>query len=334
MDRSERERIAAKRLISILGRHGAAIARTLEQKISDAGPFNQRIDPHILIPVRNELVDLGIILKIREHGRDWFALSDMPPRLVRDRIEEQAKVLHLTTDNRFMHRIGDALEIAVFRALRNADLNSLGGFRSLPDQPTTGPQKKEEPPSIFRGRELSGNRRFDFLVGTSQWAGVECKNIREWLYPDRAEIKQMLLKAIELDLPPILIGRRIPYVTRRLLHAAGGMVWETRNQLYPAEYANIAAQMADKDSLGYFDIRVTDSPDANLTDFISRIIPEELPEATKRFHSFKDLIAAYAQGEIRYTEFAARIRRRENGTNEDRDDEEPENYSDPFEDLF
>ncbi|MDX3806563.1 MAG: hypothetical protein QHC89_09190 [Bosea sp. (in: a-proteobacteria)] len=144
----------------------------------------------------------------------------------------------------------------------------------------------------------------------------------------------MLLKAIELDLPPILIGRRIPYVTRRLLHAAGGMVWETRNQLYPAEYANIAAQMADKDSLGYFDIRVTDSPDANLTDFIGRIIPEELPEATKRFHSFKDLIAAYAQGEIRYTEFAARIRRRENGTNEDRDDEEPENYSDPFEDLF
>ena len=32
------------------GRHGAAIAQTLEQKISDAGPFNQRIDPHILNP--------------------------------------------------------------------------------------------------------------------------------------------------------------------------------------------------------------------------------------------------------------------------------------------
>jgi hypothetical protein len=336
VDREERERIATKRLLSVLGRHGAAIARTLEQKISDAGPFNQRIDPHILIPIRNQLVDGGLISKIREHGRYWFALPDTPSHAVSARIEEQAKVLHLTSDNRFMHRIGDALEIAVFRALRTtSELNSLGGFRRLTDKLTVGPPKKEEPPSIFGGKELSGNRRFDFLVGTDQWAGIECKNIREWLYPDRPEIKQMLSKAVELDMPPILIGRRIPYVTRRLLQAAGALVWETRNQLYPAEYGNIAAQISHKDSLGYFDIRVTDYPDARLTDFITRIVPEELPKAARLFHKFKDLTSAYSAGEMRYAEFAARIRRRESGLDEDRDPEETAEFPlEPYEDLF
>ncbi|MBL4757847.1 MAG: hypothetical protein JKY32_09510 [Rhizobiales bacterium] len=250
MTRKEREAIAAKRLHSVLGAHGAAISRTIEQKISDAGPFNQRIDPHILIPVRNELVKSGELRKIRAHGRDWFALSDTPQNLIDKRIEAQFDVLRLTLDNNFSTRVGDALEIAIYRALGKADaLNSLGGFRRLTPKPTTSHLKKEEPPSIFNGRELQGNKRFDFLVGTDTWAGIECKNIREWLYPNRTEIRHLLRKSIELDIPPILIGRRIPYVTRRLLQPAGMLLWETRSQFYPAEYDNIAAQIREKNLL-------------------------------------------------------------------------------------
>lgn len=332
MTREEREKIAAKRLHNVLGAHGAAISRTLEQKISDAGPFNQRIDPHILIPVRNELVKTGELRKIRAHSRDWFALSDTPQEIIDERIEAQFEVLRLTLDNNFSTRVGDALEVAIYRALGNATaLNSLGGFRGLTPEPTTAHLKKEEPPAIFNRRELEGNKRFDFLVGTDIWAGIECKNIREWLYPDRTEIRHLLRKSIELDIPPILIGRRIPYVTRRLLQPAGMLLWETRQQFYPAEYDNIAAVIREKDSLGYFDIKVTDSPTPQIQDFISRIIPEELPKTRVRFDEFKDLLARYAYGEIAYQEFAARIRRRENGTNEDTD-QEPEEES--FDDLF
>lgn len=323
MKRSEREELAAKRLTVILERHGAAIPRTLEQKISDAGPYNQRIDPHILIPVRNELVKTGQLRKIRRHNRDWFAASDTPQTIIDERIEKQFEVLRLTLDNNFSTRVGDALEIAVFRALRNApNINSLGGFRGLTTAPTTSHLKKEEPPSIFNGRELTGNKRFDFLVGTNIWAGIECKNIREWLYPDRKEIRLLLRKSIELDIPPVLMGRRIPYVTRRLLQPAGMILWETRNQFYPAEYDNIAAQIREKESIGYFDVRVSDSPTPQIQDFISRILPEELPVARRRFDEYKDLLSRYAYGEIQYKEFAARIRRRENGTNEDNDRDE------------
>lgn len=326
--REEREALAAKRLRSVLGTHGAAIARTIEQKISDAGPFNQRIDPHILIPVRNQLVKAGNLQKIRRHQRDWYAIPEASEDFIDERIAAQFDVLKLMTEAKFSSRIGDALEIAVFRALRESTLNSNGGFRGLTNKPTTAKLRKEEPPSIINGRELQGNKKFDFHVGTDIWAGVECKNLREWLYPNREEIRHLLGKAIELDIPPILIGRRIPYVTRRLLQPAGVLVWETRSQFYPAEYDNISALVKQKELLGYFDVRVTDYPTPQLKDFICRIIPEEIGGARERFDQYKDLLSAYANGELKYRGFAARVRRRENGTNEDTDtepeDEEPE----------
>jgi len=45
MTREEREAVAETRLMRVLGTLTIANQRTLEQKISDAGPFNQRIDP-------------------------------------------------------------------------------------------------------------------------------------------------------------------------------------------------------------------------------------------------------------------------------------------------
>jgi hypothetical protein len=271
--------------------------------------------------MRNELVKAGQLVKIREHGRDWYALPDAPADWVAERIAVQFDVLRQTLDNAFVKRMGDALEIAVFRALQASGLHSVGGFRGLPAEPTTRTPRKEEPPSIFGGRELQGNKRFDFLVGRETWAGIECKNIREWLYPDREEIRHMLRKSIELNIPPILIGRRIPFVTRRLLQPAGVLLWETRHQFYPPEHDNLAAQMREKTSLGYFDIRVTDHPTPQLQDFVSRIIPEELPGAAQRFAEYKDLLSDFAFEVMTYHEFAARIRRRQNGQNEDRDEE-------------
>ena len=156
MNLRERQELAARRLLTVVGRHGAAIARTLEQKISDAGPSNQRIDPHILIPARNLLVEQGKLLRIREHGRDWYALEDAPPNWVAERIASQFEVLRQTLDNALVRRVGDALEIAVYRALKASPRHSLGGFRGLTVERTTRSPRKEEPPSIFGGRELEG----------------------------------------------------------------------------------------------------------------------------------------------------------------------------------
>lgn len=330
-ERQERETIAQKRLLAVLGRHGAAIARTIEQKICDAGPYNQRIDPHILNPVRNLLVQRDVITRQRIHGVDWYSTPDVSPEVFRARVEEQFQVYQLILAGDFNARMGQVLEIAVFRALQESPLLSLGGYRQLGKTQTTTKLRKEEPPSIFSGRELSGNKRFDFLVGTSHcWGGIEIKNIREWLYPDRDEIRDLIGKSIELDVVPILIARRIPYVTRRLLATCGCLLWETKRQYYPPEYDNLAGQVRDKFSLGYFDVVVSDSPDSRLHDFVTRIIAEDLPKAREQFDLYRDLLTDYAAGGITYRAFAARVRRREQGVDEDFDAEDDQIAEIPF----
>ena len=321
MERAEREEIAARRLLSVVERHGAAIPRTLEQKISDAGPNPLRVDPHILTPVRNRLLQEGKLTATRRHNQLWYHLPSTSDTVVESRIAEQFEALRLTLDNAFKNRVGDALEIAVQRGLMESPVDFLGGFRGLTEAPTTSRLRKEEPPSIFNGRELAGNKRFDFLAGGPVWCGIECKNVREWLYPDRKEVQDLLNKSLEQDVVPVLVARRIPFVTRRVLQRCGMLVWETRHQFYPPEYDNIAAQVKEKTSLGYFDIRVTDAPTTQLMDFLVRILPEELPAARERFEQHKDLLSAYAGREMSYKSFAARVRRRQDGENEDRDPE-------------
>jgi hypothetical protein len=42
---------------------------------------------------------------------------------------------------------------------------------------------------------------------TAGWAGIEIKNIRQWVYPHQTIIKDLLLKCVELDVVPVLIAR-------------------------------------------------------------------------------------------------------------------------------
>lgn len=122
--REERQARAKLRLTRVLTRHGAAIARTIEQKISDAGPFNQRIDPHILNPVRNEMVQQGSLQRHHQHGVDWYCTPDVTEETRHARIEEQFAVYRLILDGGFNARMGQVLEIAVFRALQESSLLS------------------------------------------------------------------------------------------------------------------------------------------------------------------------------------------------------------------
>src|ERR1051326_8934650 len=110
--------LAQKRLISDLRAHTIATARTLEQKISDAGPFDQRIDPHVLTIAQRDLLRRGTI-KIRSEGRgNWNYLTESLPEDVQKRFEEQKPIYDCVCDGRFTVRCGQTLEIAVCKALR------------------------------------------------------------------------------------------------------------------------------------------------------------------------------------------------------------------------
>ena len=54
--------------------------------------------------------------------------------------------------------------------------------------------------------------------------GIEIKNTREWIYPDKDIVTQLLRKCVQIDVVPVLISRRIHYTAFTVLNACGGIV--------------------------------------------------------------------------------------------------------------
>jgi hypothetical protein len=90
----------------------------------------------------------------------------------------------------------------------------------------------------------------------SRYAGIEVKNVREWFYPDRTEIRELLFKCCALDIVPVLIVRRIHYSTFNVLNPCGVLFHQTFNQLYPESAHDLASRVRDKRLLGYHNIRL------------------------------------------------------------------------------
>lgn len=317
--RQERRLLGEKRLCNILQRQIAANARTLEQKISDAGPTNQRIDPHILTESRSSLQRRNTILALQKGGIPWYHLATTDPLTVNERVSELVSLHSQTQQRQFVTLLGQTLEIAVFRALlAQSILDHFGHFSDLDTHDDSTLYKKEEPPTSISGRQIASGKKLDFLIhyGEAGYAGLEIKNTREWLYPDRTEIRELLAKCCSLNVVPVLIARRIHFSTFSILNRCGVIIHQTFNQLYPNSARDLAERVRDKKLLGYHDVRVGNLPDARLTKFIEVNLPTVLPVARHNFESFKDLLSAYGHGEMPYRYFAALVKRRARGESE------------------
>ena len=325
------QQIARIRLTNILSAHGVANARTIEQKISDAGPSNQRTDPHILTPVLRDLVAKKVVNVRQRLGAPWYVLADTHPVTVQERLEAQLPVYRRLNRGKLPLRIGQALEIAIYRALGSQNnLEYLGAFRDLENHDDSRLYRKEEPPRSLSGMRLVGDQNVDFLARHPEagWAAIEAKNVRPWVYPNDDEIRVLLAKAVALDCVPVLIARRFAFVTFKVLWSCGVVFHQNYNQLLPQTAAELAQQVKDRNLLGYHDIRLGNEPDQRLQKFIGTNLPEVLPEARARFDHYKDLLEAFANNEMEYKEFAARVRRRSEGRFEDGDWDPPDNWED------
>src|SRR2546428_4766288 len=206
----ERLQLAKIRLRSILLKHVIATARTLEQKISDAGPFNQRIDPHVLTKARNQLVSEGKLTRLERNRIPWYHLSDSTAAALNRRLRELEPIHMATQEHDFTLRAGQALEIAVLKGLRTQKrLTFFGNFPDLDEHDDSQLYRKEEPPSSISGLSIRGGRKIDFLLvdGVHGALGLEVKNVREWIYPDRDEIKELIGKCCDMDAIPVLVSR-------------------------------------------------------------------------------------------------------------------------------
>jgi hypothetical protein len=328
----DRAKIAQKRLLRVLEKHGVAIMRTLEQKISDAGPNPLRIDPHILTTVRNALVTQKRLTKLTAAGINWYYRADTSAQIIQERLAEQLAVYKAFSHPLLTQRTGQALEIATYRALLQLPHGDFfGRYVDLHEHGDDTLYSKEEPPTHISGRSLPGKKKLDFLVcsPSAEWLGIECKNIREWLYPNRTEIHDMLTKCLSLNCIPVLIGRRIPFVTSHLLRSCGVIIHQTFNQLLPSSAQDVADKAKNKLLLGYHDIRTGNTPDHRLITFITKNLLPLVPDAREKYDRYRDLLEAFASQTMPFEEFAERVRRRNYGESEDEldyPDHDPDDY--------
>lgn len=257
------------------------------------------------------------------HNAPWFRLGNADPGFIKKRFDEIGPVYRAFVNGKLAGRIGQALEIATYRALKDAQLEFFGRFKNLQAHDDGSMYEKEEPPQHIGRLSLSGDQRLDFLVRHPDpgvgMMGLECKNVREWLYPDRDEVMEILQKCLAINSVPVLIGRRIPFVTFKLLSACGVICHQTYNQLVPNSEAELAEKVKHKSILGYHDIRLGNAPDARMTKFIGINLIPLGSEARAKFDKNRDLLEAFAGGNHSYSEFSARLRRRLSGQNEDHD---------------
>jgi len=303
--------IGERRLPKVLTQHIVANMRTLEQKISDSGPGHMRVDPHVLTEVRNYLVKKGDLVEVQHVGTSWYHLPDADPQILQDRLDVLSSLFQRARDITLI--IGQALEIAAFRALSaQTTLPFLGHFKDLDAHDDSTRYSKLEPPSFLSGKTTPSGKQLDFILQLDKagFVGLELKNVREWYYPARPQVREFLLKCCALDVVPVLIVRRSHISLFNVLNPCGVIIHETYNQLYPETARDLATQVKQKDLLGYHDVKVGNTPDQRLTNFITVNLPKLLPTYRKRFDLFKDLLNEYANQNMTYTEFVEKLKER------------------------
>ncbi|KAA6460177.1 hypothetical protein DYQ86_14105 [Acidobacteria bacterium AB60] len=210
--------------------------------------------------------------------------------------------------------MGDTAEIAVMKAMQQNRLHFVGHFADLNDHEDNRRYVKHDP-DFFSGRPIIGGK-LDYILFNPDAGGlgIEIKNTREWIYPDKAIVTELLRKCLQIDVVPVLVARRIHYTTFSVLNACGAIVHQFYNQRYPNAEAALAAEVRDKNKLGYFDVRIGNEPDERLLRFFGSSIPLVAEESREKFDERKELIDEYVSGPMNYAEFERTLR--EGGDNE------------------
>lgn len=244
-------------------------------------------------------------------GREWHYLSVSDSDFVKRRFTE-LHALHMRTESRdFTLRMGQTAEIAVLRSLQLSRSHFVGHFEDLDDHDDSTLYRKHDPDAV--SGELIRGGRVDFVQFHPE-AGplaIEVKNIREWIYPDRSIVRDLLGKCVQIDAVPVLVARRIAYSTYSVLTECGVIIHQFYNQLYPYADSALADAVRPKLSLGYFDVRVGNQPDARMAKFFQESVPVIARRARERWGAHRDEVQAFCQNTMSYAEFVAALKGRE-----------------------
>jgi hypothetical protein len=207
------------------------------------------------------------------------------------------------SEGNFHNLSGDALEVIVFKCLDqifagNRRFAYQGQFRL--DLPKVGGRYRKTSPPKNIGPHSTQKEADFFQFGHD--AGplcIECKNYREWTYPGHGIIKELIIKAADLDAIPVLIARRLHYTTRtNLLQPAGIIAHESLFQYYPADQVQLAEEAKRKDLLGFTDVTASEEPHTRTITFFTENLPMIVDRMARKWSAHKQALVDYAAEEI------------------------------------
>jgi hypothetical protein len=219
---------------------------------------------------------------------------------VQERLAEVEPLYLMTQEAMFRQRLGQVLEIAVMRALKESGRDFLGSYPDLDEHDDSELYNKTEPALVISGKKIEKGPLDYVVFEPVGMGGIEVKNYRTWLYPDSPEVKSLLWKCSDIGAVPVLVARRVPFITFRLLNLSGCLVYQHYNQLYANADSDLADLARDKDLLGYHDVRVGNEPDRRMNRCVTDLLPDLVGDTRPTFEKFLDMHRAYGRGEVGY----------------------------------
>lgn len=285
--------LARRRLENILRDRILATEKQLESKISEAGPENQRCDPHVLSQALRELVKEQRISSLTgPRDSKFFYLKSIydPHNPKHNERKEYLFSLYNQYREAAQHQphCGEILEQIIWNSVNASELyNPIGSLR--------------HPVKDFGELTLPGELDLILLEKNRMNSAVviEAKNIREWIYPTSAELWQLISNAVAfadtgMDTLPVLVSRKIQYATRLLFKRIGILGLSTHSQFFAEDLADKLLEVQNKDGLGFHDIAFGYKKLPWLDNFLNSTIPKEGPKAQQVFSEQKELLREFA----------------------------------------
>ena len=281
------------------------------------------------------LMDLVELNRLREHhhtatgAQAWYANPATTEAAAAKRLSVLAPLYDHVAGHGFGNITGDALEVIVYKTLdrmhnANPRYSYMGHF-SL-DQPKHGGRyRKTQPPKHLGKRHTQKEADFLQFGHDAGTLCIECKNLREWIYPNSRDVRELILKASDLGCIPVLIARRIHYSTRtNLLEPAGIIAHETYLNYYPSDQIELANQVRDRRSLGFTDVTATEEPHPRTEAFFETNLPRILNRMAQRWKDNLPALIDYANDRINLAQLYTAIGSPAGGKwQESSDDEAP-----------
>lgn len=287
--RAARIAIGKRRLKNVLRDRLYANQRQLESKISEAGPDDQRVDPHLLSVAIKDLQNSSeIVCHTGPNGTHFFSLPQFDVRFPDDAgrktlIDDVYSRFHRTAIQQSL--CGDALETVIHASFADA-----GGYQEF--------GSRGNPLLNFGPIRLPGAvDSIQLLADPLLLVVVEAKNYREWIYPDKEQLwglinKSLLLVDSPMPVTPLFVTRKIPYYTRLVLKEVGVLGFEMRKQYFDPSVD--VTDFRHKDKLGFHDIVADTSPSPTLTAYLAETLKVHGPTYAARFKHNAPVLRRYA----------------------------------------